>query len=233
MHSFIVSDLDGTMLDRNSTKLSDAVIKAVENAVSKNRIFCVASGRSYVQLKKLFKPLSHIPIYFICCDGAICIHKEQTVFSFPLTYEFDENEKTTVYGKYEIYANDKIVPFYRETLSAFGGHVLPLSDIKSNEIYKLVLKDAPLKEKEEFHKCLSKGGWQEYVAEGVSKGVAVKKLQQILKINKEQSLILGDAENDISMTGCGRSILIGKNFKLSKYFDAEATDFVSAIQSNL
>ena len=233
MYSFIVSDLDGTMLDRNSTHLSDSVIKAVENAVSDNRIFCVASGRSYVQLKKLFKPLSRFPVYFICCDGALCIHKEQTVFSFPVKASFDESEKSIAYGKYEVFANDKIVPFYREALSAFHGHVLPTSDIKDNEIYKIALKDAPLKEKEGLEKCLSKGGWQEFVSEGINKGVAVKKLQQLLGIKKEQTLVLGDAENDISMTGCGHSILIGKNFRLSKYFDAEATDFVSALKTNL
>lgn len=233
MRSFIVSDLDGTMLDKNSNRLSYAVIEEIKRIVSEGHIFCVASGRSYVQLKKIFKPLDTVPVYFICCDGALCIHKEQTIFSFPLVTSSDDSEKAVAYGKYTVFANDKIVPFYREMISAYSGHVLPISDIGDNEIHKLVLKDAPLKEKDGCVKILSKGGWQEYVAEGVDKGMAVKKLQKLLNIRIENTLILGDAENDITMAGCGHSILIGKNFRLKKYFDAEANDFISAIQNNL
>jgi len=233
MRSFIVSDLDGTMLEKNSNRLSHAVVEEIKRLVSDGHIFCVASGRSYVQLKKIFRPLDTVPIYFICCDGALCIHKEQTVFSFPLINSLNDSEKAVAYGKYTVFANEKIVPFYREILSAYSGHVLPMSDISDNEIYKLALKDAPLQDKNGCVKCLSKGGWQEYVAEGVDKGMAVKQLQKILNISKENTLILGDAENDIPMTGCGRSILIGKNFRLKKYFNAEANDFISAIQNNL
>ncbi|MBQ7039131.1 MAG: HAD-IIB family hydrolase [Clostridia bacterium] len=233
MRSFIVSDLDGTMLDKNSSRLSPAVISQIKRLISEKNIFCVASGRSYVQLKKIFEPLKSVPIYFICCDGALCIYKEETLFSTPLSMSFDDNEKAIAYGKYLVYANEKVVPFYREVLSAYNGHVLPLSSLKGNEIYKVALKDAPLKEKGGCTKCLSKGGWQEYVATGVDKGMAVKKLQKILGITKEQTLILGDSENDISMTGCGYSILIGKNFRLNKHFDAEEIDFVSAVQNNL
>ena len=45
-------------------------------------------------------------------------------------------------------------------------------------------------------------------------------------VRKTAAAVLGDAENDIPMTGCGRSILIGKNFRLKKYFNAEANDFI-------
>lgn len=233
MRSFIVSDLDGTMLDKNSNKLSPKVVKVIKDLISKNHIFCVCSGRSYVQLKKIFKPLSSVPIYFICCDGALCVHKEQTLFSFPIHTTFDDSEKTLAYGKYTVFANEKIVPFYRDTLSAYSGHVLPLSDLNDHEIFKIALKNAPLKEKGGLDKCFSKGDWQEYIMSGINKGTAVKKLQNILGISKNKTLVLGDAENDISMAGCGYSILIGKNFKLKKYFDAEAQDFVSAIEKNL
>lgn len=231
MRSFIVSDLDGTMLERNSTKLSPAVVKEIEKLVSKNHIFCVASGRSYVQLKKIFEPLRTVPIYFICCDGALCIYKEETLFSHPIKFSVSDSEQAIAYGKYEVYSNDKIVPFYRNVIKEYNGHVLPLKDADTKEVYKLVLKDSPLKEIQGLNRCLNKNNWQEYIASGVDKGYAVKKLRELLNVTKEQTVVLGDAENDISMAGLGHSVLIGKNQRLKKYFDAEATDFISAIQN--
>lgn len=232
MHKLIISDLDGTLLPSHSTKLSPAVCSAIESSVRNGAVFCVCSGRSYVQLKSIFTAVS-VPVYFICCDGAICIYKEQTLFETPLTFDVSKQikENLLAYGKYLIYASKNNLPFYRQAVQNYNGHILPLADCKEASIYKLAFKNAALREFPMLQRVYQKNGWQEYVQKGVSKGNAVLKLQNLLGISKEETLVLGDGENDISMTGCGRSYLIGKGFfGANAHFDAQAPDFLSAMK---
>lgn len=231
MISCVISDLDGTLLPHGKSALSTDVLDTISALQNKGIAFCVASGRSYVQLKSLFSSLKK-PIYYICCDGALCVYKENTLFETPFSSFPDLKENQIAYGKYIVYATDKNEPFYRDTIKAYNGHVLPFSQAKNDKIYKLALYREGIKNIDGLYKILRTNDWQEYVNTGVSKGVAVNKLQKLLNITPEQTLILGDAKNDLPMTSFGTSVLIGNGFFGAKsHFKYQAKDFMSAIEN--
>ena len=65
----IVSDLDGTLLKSGERQLNRNIISSIEYILANNVSFAVASGRTYVELKKFFAPFEN-DIYFIANDGA-------------------------------------------------------------------------------------------------------------------------------------------------------------------
>ncbi len=229
MISFIVSDLDGTLLPHGKNFIPEKTLDCISKIQNKGIKFCVASGRSYVELKHLFSPLKK-PIYYICSDGALCIYKEKTLFETTISSNFKTSEKAIAYGKYNVFANDSNEPFYRETLMRFRNHVLPLSQAENEKIYKLALHRAPLINIDGLTKIFKSNEWQEFVADSIDKGVALSKLQNLLGVSEKETLILGDAKNDIPMTSHGTSILIGTGFYGSKsHFKYQASDFLTAI----
>ena len=232
MHKLIISDLDGTLLPKHNHALSEAVRTAIEQIVQNNNIFCVCSGRSYVHLKRIFSNIS-VPVYFICCDGALCVYQDKTLFEhpFPAAPIPETEENILVYTKYIVYASHHNLPFYRKAISEYGGHVLPISDYKHTPIYKIAYQNAPLRCYNGLDRIYKKDGWQEYVKAGVHKGVAVHKLQDILHCSSEETLILGDSENDLPMLPFGKSYWIGTGTQsIQKHFDYKAPDFLTAVQ---
>ena len=75
-------------------------------------MFGFATGRSYVEVKKLFENSGKC--LCVCCDGAIAVYNEKTVFEKSFAIEelklFDKYDSVALYGKYMIYAkgNDGI-----------------------------------------------------------------------------------------------------------------------------
>lgn len=229
MISFIVSDLDGTLLPHGKKSIPEKTLDCISKMQEKGIKFCVASGRSYVELKHLFSSLEK-PIYYICSDGALCIYKENTLFETPIPLNLKTDEKAIAYSKYTVFASDINQPFYREALIRFRNHVLPLSQAENEKIYKLALHRAPLINIDGLTKIFKSNEWQEFVADGVNKGVALSALQKIIGVSEKETLILGDAKNDIPMTNLGTSILIGNGFYGSKsHFKYQTPDFLTAI----
>lgn len=51
--------------------------------------------------------------------------------------------------------------------------------------------------------------WIECTPKSVSKGNAIRMLQEKLNITKEETIIFGDGENDLSMFSCGHAVAMG------------------------
>ena len=232
MRSLIVCDLDGTILAKNSNTLSHETEAKIKQLCNAGHIFCIATGRSYIHLKKLFSKID-VPLYFICCDGAVCIYNEETLFSFPISsFPYDNKEKLIAYGKYTAYVSNNQLPFYRKSTTAYSGHVLPLSDLNDAEIFKVAVMNSALKEYPHLTRIYKDSQWQEYVEKDINKGVALKKLQQLLGISPAETFVFGDGYNDVCMTGLGKSFLIGQGaFRLDKHFQFKSPDFLTAISS--
>ena len=229
MISFIVSDLDGTLLPHGKNSIPEKTLDCISKMQDKGIKFCVASGRSYVELKHLFSSLKK-PIYYICSDGALCVYKEKTLFETPIDLNIETKEKAIAYSKYNVFATDSNEPFYRDALMRFNNHVLPLSQAKNQKIFKIALHRAPITTIDGLTKIFKSNEWQEFVSCGVNKGVALSNLQKIIGVSEKDTLILGDAKNDIPMTTLGTSILIGNGFFGSNsHFKYQVPDFLTAI----
>ena len=58
--------------------------------------------------------------------------------------------------------------------------------------------------------------WLECMPLNISKGNAITTLQEKLNITKEETIIFGDGENDLSMFGCGTAVAMGNAMDLVK-----------------
>ena len=135
----IVSDIDGTLLRDGKKKPDKSVISMIDEVSKENRLFAFATGRSYVEVKKLFS--NSDKCLCICCDGALCVYKEATVFekSFEKSklQVFENYENVALYGKYMIYIKGRD-SFLRACKKQFYSHAVAFE--KADEIKEPVYK---------------------------------------------------------------------------------------------
>lgn len=202
----IVSDLDGTLLMRGEERLNRTALAAVDYALSKDIVFAVASGRSYTELKRIFKSRCD-KIYFLPSDGALCVYREETLFDSPIEEDFDSAD-FAAHGKYVTYLKSEKLPLIREHMKSYGGHVMRIGSLseKDGPIYKITDFSKEKKEAKASLSTVYKSlSMTEYVKKGTNKGEAVGKLASMLNISKEDIFAFGDGENDICMFNAAAS----------------------------
>ena len=79
MIKLIVSDVDGTILTKGQTAVSDRVFDSINALKEAGKKVAVASGRTYGSLEKLFAPVKQ-DLYFICCDGAVIVYNDKVIY---------------------------------------------------------------------------------------------------------------------------------------------------------
>ena len=197
----VFCDLDGTILLSGENKLSKEVVAGINKILDNNIIFCVASGRCYSELRRIMGDLSQ-RIYFIPSDGSQIIYKEETLYEVPLDKSelgfLDEERDYVLHGKYLSYVKSCKDTFVRKIKEQYNGHIERVSDYKEikGNIYKLSLygshREIPLDNVYKDYNI------REFV-NGTNKGIAAKKLLDILSVDKKDAIALGDGTNDIEL----------------------------------
>ena len=72
MIKLILSDVDGTLLQRGEGAFDEHVFDVVDKLHAKGIHFAAASGRGYGDLNRLFAPVKD-KMAFVCSDGAMTI----------------------------------------------------------------------------------------------------------------------------------------------------------------
>ncbi len=194
---FVVSDVDGTLLKNGEEKLDKNAEKFISHILSSKAIFAVASGRSYSELKEIFCKYED-EIYFIPCDGALCIYGGKTLFDFPLKKGYS-GENVAYHGKYLTYIKSKKSALTRALYKKYRGHTMQITSEEEieNPIYKIT--DYDMKKDSDLNFVYQSKDITEYVESGIDKGKAIKKLIEILDIPFEETCSFGDGENDLEM----------------------------------
>ncbi|MBE7046759.1 MAG: HAD family phosphatase [Ruminococcaceae bacterium] len=197
----VFCDLDGTILMPGEDRLSGAAYEGVEKILQNNIIFCVASGRSYSELKRIMKDFDD-KVYFIPSDGSQIIYKEETLFAKSLDKSsmnyLDEERDYVLHGKYLSYVKSCKDTFVRKIKEQYNGHIVRVANYKEidRDVYKLTLynsdREIPLDNVYKDYMI------REFVND-TNKGYAVKRLMEILHLDKKDSIALGDGVNDIEM----------------------------------
>jgi len=199
----VISDVDGTLLRHNEKTPSKAVSDMINKVTNGGRLFAIATGRSYVEIKKLFSDSDKC--LNICCDGAVCVYKEKTVFEKSFTEPelkfFDEYEKVVLYGKYMMYIKGTDA-FVRDGKKQFFSHAVRFENTSeiTEPIYKAVIhKQGGKIELSGLNKIYESYHMTEFVSGGVDKLAAVSKLLEKSGIDADDCIVFGDGENDKSM----------------------------------
>lgn len=208
----IFCDVDGTLLPSGQSLISDEVFNAINTAVSSGVKFCIASGRSYTDLVRLFHPITN-DVTFICSDGSLVVERDNILFSAPLnksqiacmskTYKNDYSAML-IYGKDNTYciSDSKEFDFckkiYTENISDIPEDIFKVAFLNLSKNAKIKIDNLGIKSGI-LNKVYEDSSWTEYITSHTDKGVAAKELQKLYSIQTNETAAFGDNLNDIGM----------------------------------
>lgn len=220
MIKLIVSDMDGTLLD-SKKRLPGDFFDVLDMLAKRDIMFAVASGRTYSALEYMFPEEYRRRITFICDNGACTVIGDEFVNTVPIGQDIyfkllDECKRVggltpVVCAEGGVYHQRCDEQFFDEVGVYYKNHkvVDDLADI-DGIIYKLAICDdgaALVHGKveldavfgEALNVLVSGANWMDVMANGVSKGTALKALQKKLGVSRDETMAFGDYFNDVDM----------------------------------
>lgn len=218
MIKLIATDMDGTLLNNNG-EIHPEFFDLFKRLRSDNVIIAAASGRQYYNLLKRFDQIKE-DMMFIAENGTFVVYKGKEIMVNNLDLESAkklikigrsiENAYVIVCGKKSAYVENTDRRFIAETEKYYERYeVVNNLDNINDDILKVTICDFSGSEKnsnkyfEEYRQALqvtvSGEIWLDITAKNVNKGVTIKKIQELLNIKYEETMVFGDYLNDLEM----------------------------------
>ncbi|MGN0159793.1 MAG: HAD family hydrolase [Lachnospiraceae bacterium] len=220
MIKMIASDVDGTLLGRGETQISQEAFDVINAVSEKGILFVVASGRPYCELKHLFEPVMD-KIALVCSDGALTVYHGKNVLKKSMNRDLAEELlydvemkpdcEFLVYGEFIAYMKPKEEAYDLKIRETCFNNVNVLNTFKNiGEDYLKIgiynkkgiscVEDYFLSRwSKHFNVIYSANEWLEFTAPGVDKSVGLNALMEQFDIHKDETIAFGDSFNDIGM----------------------------------
>lgn len=218
MIKFIASDMDGTLLN-GQDEIHPEFYEVFEKLKEKDIIFSAASGRQYYNLVKRFEEVKD-DIMFIAENGTFVVYKGEEILVNALDKNIAlelidigrkiEGAYVVVCGKKAAYIESKDEALMQEVEKYYESREV-VEDLKSvdDDILKVTMCDFKGSEgnsnkyfeeyRDKLQVTVSGQIWLDITAKGANKGVAIKKVQEMLDINPKETMVFGDYLNDLEM----------------------------------
>lgn len=249
-------DLDGTLM-RDDKTISEENRNALRRVVNSGNYIVLATGRAIANARKIVKNLGLVlpGSYLIAYNGAIiydcsadCILSRRQLPIEYAEYLYDEAHAAGLY--IQTYSDTQILTdnysrelaFYLERSRMPYRIVKDKASLLDDEPPKMLLISLDNREKlERFRydhmewergKCISffsSPEYLEYCPLGSTKGYGIEYLERFLNIPEENTIAIGDQENDISMI---RRAHIGVAMKNAAETVKDCADYISANDNN-
>ncbi len=193
MSKLLFCDLDGTLLPRGEKSISRDILAQIDRIVSKGNIFAVASGRSYDELRTLLAPVSQ-KIVFVCLDGAIAFYRDCVIYKNPFC-KIEAGKLSPYPTNATVFGRTKTLCFDEKTSD---NERTRLINTLGSEVFKLSVLSSPQKS-QIARVCYNRDGICEYVNKSADKGVAAKAIANKFSISPENTIAVGDGENDVPL----------------------------------
>lgn len=233
MIKFIASDMDGTLLDSNKNFPPDFDY-VLDELNRRGIIFAAASGRQYETLRQQFGHFAE-KMVIIAENGALACRNGKPVVCDPIPREKALEIADIIENSGEVYPlacgfesaygepkNDAVMAnvtdYYRkyQHIDSIKNAVMRDKILKfaifspagSDGIHeKIMAADSSL------NAVVSGEYWMDIMNDGVSKGSAIRKIQKLYGIKKEECIAFGDYMNDYEMMSeCGESYAMENAF---------------------
>ena len=219
MIKFIASDMDGTLVDDNKI-LSPEIFDVIEKLKQKGVCFAAASGRQSMSLYRSFQKTID-DMFFIAENGAFVSKGKKEVYSSVMPKDLVNSiigdvrnlkkAEPLLCGKYCAYTTKpKFVEIMESDLFRYDIKLVDsLEDVEDDIIKVSVLdwidvkqntiKTLSPKYSDKTEITISGENCVDFVNKGVSKGRALKEIQEVLNIPYESTVAFGDNFNDTEM----------------------------------
>lgn len=220
MVKLIASDLDGTILRHGAQKVDKSTIEVIGKLLDAGLLFAPASGRQIVSLKRLFEPISDRLVY-ISENGALSEYRGEVIAKTAMERKLALQIVEDVYeqphcevlisGQHTAYIKPKTEEYlYRMTkvVNYKTTIIDKFSDI-DEDILKIAVCDLSgiNNSKEHFFSrwkgqasiAVSGKLYLDFMESSVSKGKAMRQLQEYFGLSMDECMAFGDNYNDIDM----------------------------------
>lgn len=220
MIQYIATDLDGTLIPYGTTEPSPEVYDIILKLKEKGIRFIAASGRQYQSMRRMFEPVKD-EISYICENGSLCIHEQQTISRGVIDRELGLRifQAAHEYGDCHIllscesrhYTDSKDPQFVDYMRNVIRNDIEAVDDLRNvhEPFLKLAVADydgtdrlAPyLQERfsSEIRTVTAGEIWVDFLAPDTDKGSALKILLDHLNIPIQNGIAFGDQYNDTQM----------------------------------
>lgn len=216
----VVSDMDGTLLNSEG-EVSQLFFKLFKKLQQQNIIFCAASGRQYNSIVDKLAPIKN-DIYVIAENGGIAKKGNKLLLSNTLSSKKiinilpvlrnikDTNIVLCSENKAFIESTDqKFINLFKEYYHSYT-IVDNLIDVaKETPVLKIAVYHYASSEafiypaikhlEKDYLIKISGENWLDISTEKANKGNALKEVQKIINVSKEETMVFGDYHNDIEM----------------------------------
>lgn len=237
-YKLVAFDMDGTLLN-SKKQISAGTSKAIQDAVAAGKMVALSTGRCLPELYEFLEDLKGVR-YLICVSGGYIYDTEQKgfVYSNPIPYEMvkkileiAQEEDCMVHilsdlsiverravENLEHYHMGVYRPLY-ERVTTMVDQIERYYESQRPEAAKLNLYHSDVKARENTMRRLSELNIESVRSEitsaecsnkGVTKGTGLRRLCEHLSIPIEETIAVGDADNDLEiLKTAGLSIAMG------------------------
>lgn len=218
MIKLIASDVDGTLVGDGEGKLNKKIVDAIRAIHDKGIHFVVASGRQWVSIENVFEEVKD-KIFYISDNGAYIGINGRSLFVNKMDDENARNLILDIRKNKDLVAiaadessyyieekNDFLMDWIR---GGYRGRIEFVEDLtKVQNIIKISVysesiygkaDDIIAKYSDKLLVNYAGKMWLDCTAKGVSKGNALKKLQEAFEITENETMVFGDQANDVEM----------------------------------
>ncbi|MDB2385463.1 HAD family hydrolase [Polaribacter sp.] len=216
----VVSDMDGTLLNSQG-KISQQFFKLYEKLQQKNITFCAASGRQHNSIVDKLHPIKN-DIYVIAENGGVAkkgktillenvLSAEKILEVIPAIRKI-KGANFVLCGKHGAFIESKdkkFIALFQEYYYNFTSVDDVTKIVNDTDFFKVAVYHFDSSEefvypniqhlKDDFLLKVSGTNWLDISSKEANKGNALKVVQNILNISKEETLVFGDYHNDIEM----------------------------------
>ncbi|MBQ1193072.1 MAG: HAD family phosphatase [Lachnospiraceae bacterium] len=220
MVKLIASDLDGTLLQKNSITVSERATELIEKLLGYGVLFAPASGRQYPSIRRLFSSVADDLIY-ICLNGAYVRYKNEIIYKASMDrkksiellkdildregceFLLDGTEKSYLLTKDEEY-----IAYVRDGIKNNYIVIKDFDEIEEDILKISIYQRAGIelssdyfteKWKGVFKPTVSGKCFMDFVAMDVNKGNALRKIKEKFNIETDFTMCFGDNFNDLEM----------------------------------
>lgn len=211
-----VCDLDGTLLEKNETRLKKNIFDLIGRLKNKGVLFACASGRTHGELYRIFEGAD---IIYISSDGALISENNKTIFEKvfekqDLEYFFGF-ENVVFHSKFISYVKTSSKMLQKQLANEYRGHIVSISsrDEIASSVNKITVISENFKADEKYARIYDGKSLSDYAPKGTDKGSAVEFLCKNSDIEKEDLFVVGDNLNDIPMLSLTENSFCVKNSK--------------------
>lgn len=222
MIKLIASDIDGTLIPDSTPNLYPEIVEEIKSLADRGILFCGASGRQLASIRSVFREVED-KICYIAENGAHLFYKGKDLAVTAMKPEYVRQiveQLRGLGGEYEFVVSTphgSLLETKNRTfldMMKYGYHNIfrQVEDVLARE--EVILKVAV------YHRgsirqmgeevlipqwgglvktCVAGEEWVDFMDASVDKGNALKKLQQVFGVDREETMAFGDNTNDIGL----------------------------------